>query len=160
MPDSAIVLTALRDELVGAGLGLRKASIAGAGYPIHVEPVEGAPAPGERNPPEDDDTLVISLIISGELGEEGADAYRRRTVVDFRYRSSGTAGKQAAAAVDAAIRAYLTSRGSYGVGWAMGDGDPVVFVLSVGVFGGFGPIARSKAEGYTDGAKYVIESSA
>lgn len=158
MPDSSAVLTALRNELVAAGLGVRKASVAGSGYPIHVEPLEGAPAPGERNAPEDNADLVISILVSTEFGEESQNTYRRRTVIDFRYRSRGTAGKKAAAAVDAAIRQYLTTQGAYGTGWGMDDN--AVYVLSVAVFGGFGPIARSKAEGYTDGAKYVLETLA
>lgn len=157
MPDSAVVLTAFRDELVAAGL-VRKAAVAGVLPPMHVEPVEGAPAPGERPAPEDHADLVVSIFASGELAENGPDTYRRRLIIDVRYRAKGTAGLKRAAALDAAIRAYLTAQArNYGAGFVMGGS---LFVMGVGVFGGFGSIARSKAEGYTNGAKYLVESAA
>lgn len=157
MSDTATILTAFRDELVTAAL-VRKASVAGALPPAHVEPIEGAPAPGDRRAPEDHATLVLSLFHDGDLAEDPFDAYRRRTIIDVRYRAKNTAGLKAAAALDASIRARLTEQArNYGNGFVMGG---TVLVLSAGVWGGFGPIARSKAGGYVNGAKYMIEAVA
>lgn len=152
------VLTALRNELVAAGI-VRKPSAAGPLPPMHVEPDDGAPAPGEREAPEDDATLVITLTLSGELGETVLDAYRRRVVVDVRYRSRSTAGLKRARDVDAAIRTRLVSgRPDYGLGWNLDEnGAAPVFVLSSQVFAGLGRISATAASGYDEVAKYMLE---
>lgn len=162
MPDSTAVLTALRDELVARGL-VRKPSDAGAQSapptnglpPCHVEP-NAPPAPGEREAPEDDASLVVTIRLSSELGEE-AFAYRRRMVIDVIYRSLGTGALKRARALDAQIRSALVDgRPDYGLGWTMGTTSPVD-VLQSSVYGGLGPVSRDPAQGATDTAKYAFE---
>lgn len=164
MPDSTDVLTALRDELVQRGL-IRKAtttgaeSATGAPPPCHVEPT-APPAPGEREAPEDDGSLVLTLRLSTELGEQPFDSYRRRFVIDAVYRSKTTGGLKRGRALDSAIRSALVDgRPDYGLGWTMGTTAPVL-VLSSQVFGGLGPVSRDAGQGATEVAKYVLEVKA
>lgn len=154
MPDSSAIATALREELIAAGL-VRHPSTPGALPPLIVQPRDGAPAPGDRDAPEDDPTLVVSLLFSGELGEAQLDGYRRRTVLDVRYRSVTTAGLKRAHALDAAIRNRLVNRPDLGLGWTMGAANPIV-VLSSSLFGGLSPIT-SGPEGTDEVAKYMFE---
>jgi len=153
MADVNDVTTAFRQELVTAGL-VRRPSTAGSLPPMHVEPVEGAPAPGEREAPEDDATLAVTLRLSGELGEAPFDSYRRRVVLDVRYRSKTTAGLKRARVLDAAIRQRIVNRPDYGLGWIMGG---TVLVLSSTLFAGLGPIGSDPAQGYDELAKYALE---
>src|SRR5687767_10852594 len=102
MPDVNEVLTAVRDDLDAAGI-IRKPRTAGALPPMHVEPRGGAVAPGDRPAPEDDPDLVVTLTLGGELGEGPLDRYRRRVVIDVRYRSKSTAGLKRARDTDQAI---------------------------------------------------------
>ena len=118
------------------------------------------PAPGEREAPEDDSTLAVSLRLSSELAEPPFDVYRRRIIVDIIYRSKGTGALKRARALDAAIRSALTDgRGDYGLGWTMGSTAPVL-ILSSQVFGGLGPVSRDAGQGATDLAKYLFEVQA
>ena len=167
MPDSNAILTTLRQELITAGLVRRPSDAGNPGLPpAHIEPVAGAPAPGEREAPEDDAELVLTLNLSSELAELPFDSYRRRTVVDVHYRSVTTHGLQRARTLDAAVRRRLVDgRPDYGFGWTMGAGAPApyaagVLVLSSSVYGGLGPVSRDPGQGAHDLAKYVIEVQA
>jgi hypothetical protein len=161
MPTANDVLTCLRQELVNAGL-VRKAGVAGVLPPMHIEPVGGAPAPGERPAPEDDAELVTTIDLSSTLGEAPFDAYRARFIVDVHYRSKGTDGLQRARTLDAAIRNRLVNRPDYGLGWVMGAGAPVplaggLLLLSSTLYGGLGPVSRDPGQGAHDLAKYAFE---
>lgn len=167
MPDQNAILTALRDELVTQGL-VRRANQAGpesstpAPPPCHVEPI-APPAPGEREDPENDATLVVTLRLSTTLGELPFDAFRRRAVIDVVYRSKTTDGLKRARELDAAIVNALCNRPDYGLGWVMGSGGSSgspVLVLSSSIYGGLGPVARDAGQGNTDVAKYVFEVKA
>lgn len=156
MPDATAIATALREELIAAGIVRHPADDHAPGLaPLIVEPRGGAPAPGDRDAPEDDPSLIVTLRLSGDMAETPLDRYRRRSVFDFYYRSKGTAGLQRGRAVDAAVRAHLTDRPDMGLGWEMGTAHPV-FVLSSQMFGGLGRVADT-AEGADELAKYMIE---
>lgn len=156
MPDSTRVLTALRNELVTAGL-VRRPATAGALPPAFVEPEGGAPAPKEREAPETDGELVVTLRLSGELGEAPFDAYRRRVVIDVIYRSSSNLGLITGRGLDAAIRRRLVERADYGIGYTLdAAGTHPTQVLQAGIFGGLGPVS-DVAGVRTELAKYALE---
>lgn len=160
------VLTALRETLEDEGL-VRRASTPGPQSapadgdpanppPCHVEPV-APPAPGEREAPEDDKTLVVTLRSSPGFGESNFDSYRRRVVVDILYRSKGTGALKRAHALDAAIADLVGSgRADYGFGWTLGTTHPV-FVLSSQRYTDIGPVSRDAGQGSTELAKYLFE---
>lgn len=150
MTDVNEIATAIHEELTAAGL-VRRPGDAGPLPPLIIEPRGGAPAPGDRDAPEDDPSLVVTLTFSGDISEGPLDGYRRRSVFDFRYRSAGTAGLKRARTLDAAIRARLVDR----YGWTMGTDHPV-YVLSSSMFGGLGKIAV-RPDGTDEAAKYVFE---
>ena len=148
-------LTALRNDLEAAGL-IRRPANAGALPPMHVEPRDGPPAPGERESPEADGELVVTLRLSGEMPEAPRDAYRRRVVVDVIYRSAGTLGLMAGRDLDAAIRARLVERDDP-LGFTLdAAGSLPTFVLDAQVWGGLGPVSNV-AGVRTDQAKYMLE---
>lgn len=151
------VLTALRNELVAAGI-VRKPANAGALPPMHVEPRGGAPAPGEREAPEDDPDVVVTISLSGDLAE-APFAPTRRTVVDVRYRSKGNTGLIKARKVDAAIRARLVNNASYGLGYLLdAAGAAPLLVLQASVFAGLGRISNDPDQGFDELAKYALET--
>jgi hypothetical protein len=163
MADVNEVLTAFREELVLAGL-VRKPGTAGVLPPLHVEPQDGAPAPGDREAPEDDATrnadgkiiagLVVTVGLSGDLGEAPGDSYRRRTVLDVRYRYVGTTGLKRARDLDEAIANRIVRRADYGIGYLLADGVAPVFVLQALIYSGLGVIGPGD-----ELAKYLIETS-
>lgn len=158
MADAAEILTAFREDLIELEL-VRRPSEAGPRPPMHVEPVEGAPGPGEREGIEDDAGLVVSLFNGGELGEgTGYEAaIRRRQVVDVRYRGKDNAAVRRIFALDAAIRASLvTPARNYGYGFELGTAAPV-FVHQAAVWGGLGPLGRGRDTGFDFVAKYLLE---
>lgn len=158
MPDVSAVLTAFREDLIDRGLG-RRPSEAGDAVPFHIEPVDGAPAPGEREGVEDHDSIVCSLFHGGDLGEgSGYDAsIRRRSVVDVRYRGRDNEALRGIYALDAALRAGLvTAARNYGYGFELGT-DAAVFVHQAAVWGGLGPLGRGRDVGFDFVAKYLFE---
>lgn len=157
MPDTNVILSAIRQELVNAGL-VRRPGTAGAAPPMVLEPVEGAPAPGELDGVENDATLIVTLRLSGDLAEGPLDTYRRRTVVDVVYRSKTTAGLQRARTLDAAIRRRLVPHDQLGEARTIGAGGATPLdVLSIQLFAGLGRVSSSAAAGYTDRAAYAVE---
>lgn len=158
--DAGAVLTAFREELIAAGL-VRRPSAAGAQPPAHIEPLEGAVAPGDRSGVEDDGELVVSLFHSGDLSEAtGYDAAtRRRTVIDVRYRTPTNAGERRAMALDAGIRGRLIRpETNYGYGFELGTAG-ALWVAQAALWGGLGPISRGAGTGLDLVAKYLIETA-
>lgn len=159
------VLTAFRAELVAAGL-VRRPSEPPAGAPpappMVNEPVDGPPGPGDElgDGLHDDAELVLSLLHSGELtpADNYAAATERIYTLDVRYRSKSAAALRRAEALDAAIRDHLIRpETNYGYGFILAEGlEAALLVTVVGVFGGFGPIGRSRAAGYDHVAKYAV----
>lgn len=151
MPDSTRVLTALRNELETAGL-IRRPNDAGALPPAHIEPEGGAPAPLEREAPEDDPTLAVTLRLSVDTPSAPG---RRLVGVDVIYRSRTTRGLMRARALDAAIRARLVDGSSYGQGYNLdAGGDAQTLAVEVSAFAGLGPVSelggvRTERAGYT-----------
>lgn len=165
MPDVADLLTAVREELIRLNLGRRAsegANAVGAPYPVVVEPGSGPPAPGELGDIDDSFVdhreLVITLAHSGDLGEAGFDiGHQRRAVVDVHYRARTPAAHKAALGVDAIVRRELvTPARNYGFGFELGAAAPV-FVRGVAVWGGLGPISRTRERGFHDVAKYLFD---
>lgn len=160
MPDVTAVLTAFRVELITAGLVRRPSQVATGVPPMHVEPLEGPPAPGEREGVENDPDLVLSLMHSGGLSPaNNYDAAIDRTVIlDVRYRSRTTDALRRAEALDAAIRNRLIRpETNYGYGLTLAAGTPAeLWAQAAAVFGAFGPIGRSRAAGYDHVAKYAV----
>jgi hypothetical protein len=156
MTDANRLLTALRNELVTAGL-VRRPSVVGAAPAMHIEPRDGPPAPGEREAPETDGNLVVTLRLSGSLGEGAFGSYRRRVVVDLLYRSTGTDGLRAGRALDAAIVDRVVRRADYGAGYTLdaGGASPTL-VLQSSVYAGLGPLSEI-AGTRTDIAKILLE---
>lgn len=151
MADASAVLTAFRDFLVAQGL-VRKPGVTGALPPLHVEPRGGAPAPGQRDAPEDNATLVVTARLSGEVTQGPMDTTTRVVVIDVIYRSLGTAGLKAGRALDASIRNRVVERNDYGVGFAMGG----LSVIQARIAGGLGPVSED-GDVRTERAAYYIE---
>lgn len=177
MPDAGKVLTAVRQELVLAGL-VRPPSVAGALPPMHVEPIDGAVAPGDRTDPRTGpsveeaagpDTPVASLMLDGDIAGPTFDT-GRTSVVSVRYRGMTSASLRAIHALDAAIRDRLVERadpllagnGRYGLGYMLGTGGPgaAVFARQVTVFAGLSRLAASRSSGFDLVAKYAVEVDA
>jgi len=158
MPDSTVLLTALRNDLVTLGL-VRRPADAGTAPPMHVEPRDGAPGPGGREGLETTGDLVVTLRLAGELGEGAFDAYRRRASFDVIYRSSSTAGLKAGRALDNAIRSRLTGGATYGVGVILDPAGTPVHILQAVVFAGLSPVADTDGI-RTERAAYVLEALA
>jgi hypothetical protein len=167
MADAAVILSVVRQELVNAGL-VRPPSVAGALPPAHIEPVGGARAPGEGEPPTADPDLVVSLFYSGDIAP-ATYTDGRTGVVDVRYRSRDNPALIRAYALDAAVRARLVDRiglaeGRYGVGYFLGEGAPGrpagLFARQVSVFGGLSRLSASPAAGFDHVAKYAVEVDA
>lgn len=163
MADVTAILSAFRVALIDAGLVRRASEADPVGKPpMHVEPLEGPPAPGEREGTENDPELVTSLLHGGDLSEVGYDAaIQRRAVVDVHYRTvgAGVAGVSPSAALrkavelDAAIRNLLIRpETNYGYGFDLGD----LRVHQVATWAGFGQVSRSRAAGYHHKASYVV----
>ncbi len=150
-------LTALRNELVTRGL-VRKPSVAGALPPMHVEPLDGPPAPGDREAPEDDGALVATIRLGSTIAEDpGSASYRRRVAIDLILRSSSTTGLMAGRRLDAAINAFLTGQASYGIGVSLDAGGPYsTQVLQAYQYAGIGPVDQDGGI-HTDRASYVLE---
>lgn len=161
MPDVTALLTAMRDDLVAAGL-VRKSGAAGALPPVIVEPAGGAPGPGDRfdatDPVASRETagnLVVTLRLSGEVAASGPAARLRVAVIDVVYRSDTTGGLKAGRALDAAIRDRYVGPTTYGIGVQL----PGAFLTQVSIFGGLGPV--SDVDGVrTELAKYALEAVA
>jgi hypothetical protein len=157
------ILAAFRETIIDADL-MRRASEAGPTkgppYPCIIQPVDGAPAPGELAEEDHDHTeLVVSMIHSGDMGEDnGYDArIRRRVVIDLRYRSRNVAAHKTANDLNDAVEALLINADTnYGYGFTIGVANPVV-VHEAKRWAGFSPIHRSRATGYDDVAKYMLE---
>lgn len=150
---------------VGTGGGSTGISAGGGGVPpVHVEPNNQlGVAPGERPSPENDDTLVVTMRHSTQLGERPPDTYRKRFVIDMVYRSRtgagvGTGPLKRARALDAAISDLISgaARGDYGYGWTMGTSNSVL-VLECAPYSGLTPLSRDDSEGAIDIAKYIFE---
>jgi hypothetical protein len=148
VPSPNAVLTAIRDELVTAGL-VRRASVAGSLPPVFIEPLEGPPAPGEREGTEAGTDLAVTLRLSGQTRPNPRS---RVDVIDVVYRSRGTSGLKAARDLDDAIVTRLVHGSSYGVGLTAGG----LFVLAVSVFAGLGPVSQDGPV-RTELAKLAVE---
>ncbi len=156
MPDATRVLTALRDDLEAAGL-VRRPGTTGVLPPAHVEPRTGPPAPGDREAPENEAVLVVTLRLSSEAPARAGAAFTRTCIIDVIYRSASTAGLKLGRALDAAIRARLVQTAGYGTGVMLADGQAsAVHVLELSVFGGLGPIDLD-GDVRTELAKYSLE---
>jgi hypothetical protein len=162
MADVTAVLTAFRAELDAAGLVRRPSTDDVARPPLIVEPLEGPPAPGDDlgDGLYGDPELVLSLLHSGELTPSSgySAATERVYTVDVRYRSKTAAALRRAEALDTAIRDRLIRpETNYGYGFILAEGTAAALLVTmVGVFGGFGPISRSRAAGYDHVAKYAV----
>lgn len=171
MADGSAILSAFRQELINAAL-VRAPSVAGALPPAHVEPINGAVAPGDREPPEEaqgPDTPVVSLFYE----EVNVEAFNtaRVGVVAVHYRGMTTAALRAVHALDAAVRARLVERldpalaaagGQHGLGYFAGAGAPSLpapglWVRQASVFAPLGRLSESKATGYHRVARYALE---
>lgn len=151
-------LTALRNELVAEGI-VRAPATAGPLPPAHVEPGDDEPpAPGDREAPEDDGLLVITLRLGSTVADDpAAMAWRRRLAVDVIYRSRTNRGLIAGRRVDAAIAARLTGPDTYGLGLHLdADGPYSTHVVQATTYGGIGPVSVD-AGIRTERASYLLE---
>jgi hypothetical protein len=153
------IVGAFRIDLVAAGLVRRPSEAAPDAPPLHIEPADGAPAPGEREGVEDDDALVLSVFVS-ELAETNFDgALRRRAILELRYRPFDQAALMDAQALDAAIRARLLDPArNYGYGFDLGG----IYCHQATPFAGLSTIARARGNaGAGDlSAKWMLEAHA
>lgn len=161
MADDDLILGAFRGELVDAGL-VRRASDDPAAFPglppVHNEPIEGPPAPGEVEGKGNDPELILTLKLSGDLSELPFDAaVQRRAVLDVVYRSATASALRRAMTLDAAIRNRLIrSATNYGFGFILDPGGHGLFCHEAAVWGGFSEVSRSRATGYRHVAKWLI----
>lgn len=169
MADAAQVMTALREELIAAGLVRRPtegANANGQPYPLAIEPPDGPPAPGELKATLGDDAvehteLVVSILAAG--GFAPATAFEARSAAkrsfDLRYRTRTAGALRLAMALDIAIRGRLIRpETNYGYGFQMGAAAPV-WVHEATPIGELAPLGRSRELGYDHVAKWVIETA-
>lgn len=157
MPDVNAVLAAFRAELVEAGL-VRRASEAGAAPIMVIEPVDGPYGPGELEAA-GDDGLITTLMHDGDVapGSNFDAALARTAVLVIRFRSATAADLRNAEALDAAIRTRLIAPSTnYGLGYTLAAATAPLYTQAITVYGGFGPIARSRAQGYDHAARYAV----
>jgi hypothetical protein len=157
MADVSEVLTAFRAELVAAAIVRRpsETGTAGGPPPMHLSPIDGPPAPGQREGVENDPDLVLSLLYAGDVAApSGYDAaQRQRIILDVRIRARDTTARRRGMAVASAITGRLIRpETNYGYGFMLGGRR----VLEVSAEGG-GPVSSSLAAGFDDLAKYRIE---
>jgi len=159
-PDSTVILTALRDAMLAAGL-VRRGSAPGNLPPILVEPSGGAPAPHDRADAGDaaatretDNDLVVTLRYAGDVTPAPGPSARTRVVIaDLIYRSQGTTALKAGRALDAAVADLLAGPTTYGQGVQL----PGLFVVQASVWAGLSPV--SDVDGIrTERAAYALEA--
>lgn len=108
----AQLLTALRDHLAGEGI-VREPGVAGPAAPMWLEPRQGVPAPGDKQPPERGDDAVLGAFVTGGIPPRAYESWQRRPIVDLRFR---TINAVRAHELDELIRAQLIDRRN----WLMG----------------------------------------
>lgn len=157
MPDIAATLTAFREHLIAADLVRRPSEATPDAPPCHIEPQDGAPAPGEREGVEDDQALTVSLF-GTELGETNFDAgLRRRVLIELRYRPADNAALRTAEGLDTAIRGELIQPAtSYGYGFELGTAA-VLLCHQATLFAGLSTLSRGRDVAYDLTAKWLIE---
>lgn len=155
--DSTDVLTALRNELETAGL-VRDANTAGVLPPLIIEPEGGAPAPGERDEPENDANLMVSADLDVTLGSPNFSAGRPNIIIRLRYRSRTNLGLIRARRLDAAILNRIANRPDGGLGWVMDEGGAhPVLVLSCQVYAGLSNLGITEDGVHDQAARYSFE---
>jgi hypothetical protein len=82
---STDILTALRDHLVTAGI-VRKPNVAGDAPPLVLDPLQGAPGPGELESIVNDRDLIISARPGGDIAPGPTDGWLLQTTIDLIYR--------------------------------------------------------------------------
>lgn len=158
MPGATEVLSALRADLVLRGLVRTPGTTGSTLPPLFLEPEGGAPAPGDRSTPENDQTLMVTLTAAGELTEPPFDTYRRRVQADLTYRSRTTAGLMRARALHVAIDNALVNRPDYGFGVILDQGgDFELRLLQASVWAGLGRVSNTVEDGYRERAAYILE---
>lgn len=144
MPDNFDLLRSFRQYLVDQGL-VRKASVAGAARPMHVEP-PAAYAPGEREAPENDDTTVVSVFVGGDVPMGPFEGDWIRATIDVRYR---TVDPPDVLHLNAQIRQAIVDRWD----WDMG-GLRVVESLE---WAGLQRLGASEAQGWDYVSKFLFQ---
>jgi hypothetical protein len=151
MPNSADVVNALRDHLVAAGI-VRKGNVAGPLPPMVLDPLQGAPAPGELEGIVNDPDLLITARPGGDLTPAPPDGWLLQTTVDVIYRGKHS---DRIAAVDAAITAELFLPGGMcKTAWMMGP----LQMIETRIWAGMQRLESSKAAGYTYITKVYAET--
>jgi hypothetical protein len=163
MSDPAYVMAALREEWRAAGHVRRPTEAgppAGKPYPLIIEPLEGAPAPGELADELVDHTeLVLSLVYAGALAEERGQtsAARQRMVIDLRYRADGNPALRAAMALDGElVKRLIRPETNYGAGFQIGIAAPL-WVLQVTAGARMAPISRARGRAFDHLTKLEVE---
>lgn len=128
------LLTALRAYL--AAEGVVRATVAGGPAdtpPLHLEPRDGVPAPGEGT--SSHATTVLGAYVTGGIAAKRYESWQRRVIVDLRYRVTSS---PLAKASDDEIRHLLVDRR----GWTMA-GLPVIECLPWRAFQPLGSDSQS-----------------
>ena len=158
MADASAVLSALRQELVDGAL-VRPPSVAGILAPMHIQPVEGPPAPGERKAPEDDPGLVLSIFEGGRYAEGPFDAVvRARFNIDLRSRAKTNGDLRRAMALEAAIVGRLIRPATnYGYGFTLAAGGTAPLFCQEAAAAGGGPVSSGRGVGFDRVLKIMLE---
>jgi hypothetical protein len=148
---STDILTALRDHLVTAGI-VRKPNVAGDAPPLVLDPLQGAPGPGELESIVNDRDLIISARPGGDIAPGPTDGWLLQTTIDLIYRGKTS---DRIASVDAAItrELYLTG-GMARTAWMMGS----LQMIETRLWAGLQRLGSSKADGYTYITKVYAET--
>lgn len=155
MADVSQIMGAFRAHLIDAGI-VRRPSEPGPEPPMFVSPIDGAPAPGEREGVENNAALMLSLLYSSDVAPATAydAAISGRHVLDVRYRSASAEARRMGMALSAEVtRSLINPSTNYGYGFMLGG----LWVLEVNVAGG-GPISSSADRGFDDVVKYLVEA--
>ena len=152
MPTQKGLLSALATYLVTNDVG-RHPSRAGALPPIFLDPVRGAPAPGEREGTENDADLMLTLSPGGDIPPPYGQGVILMTTVDVRYR-----GRTAPRIYETDARVFdLLAAGDGGVGAKHGWDMAGLYVIESRQWAGLGRIGGEGGQGFDYRAAYYFE---
>lgn len=156
MPTSSKdILTAFRAELIPFGI-VRRPSEAGPATPMHVDPVRGAPAPGEMEGIEDNAALVLSIFPGGEIPPAIGMGATIATTVDIHYR-----GHDSKAIMDkeAAIYAALVNPAGDGMGYRFNFTlGGILGVIDLRQYSGLTRLGADPAQGFHYKSAYYVQA--
>ena len=147
MPSNADLLHHLREMLIDEGI-VRRPPVVDDAYPMFIQPDGGAPAPGEKEPPENDDEMILTIMDGGDIPSETFLGHIRRATVDLYFRTAK--GKTPDAMdLEPQINALIVDKWA----WDMAG----LFVLESKLWAGMQQVRNAPGDGTTWVVKFYFE---